>query len=112
MSMPPTQPIAEWLAKIDLERCAAAFAANDIDVSVLGHLTDTDSEKDESVARVSAQDVGSAPASRTWKVRLARCTGPNMNGAGRAGFGTLHRLRLNGLCLTRYDASSWPWGRQ
>ena len=45
MSMPPTQPIAEWLAKIDLERCAAAFAANDIDVSVLGHLTDTDSEK-------------------------------------------------------------------
>jgi hypothetical protein len=45
MSMPPTQPIAEWLAKIGLERCAAAFAANDIDVSVLGHLTDTDSEK-------------------------------------------------------------------
>jgi hypothetical protein len=45
MSMPPTQPIAEWLAKIDLERCAAAFAANDIDVSALGHLTDTDSEK-------------------------------------------------------------------
>jgi SAM domain (Sterile alpha motif) len=40
MSMPPTQPIAEWLAKIGLERCAAAFAANDIDVSVLGHLTD------------------------------------------------------------------------
>ena len=45
MSMPPTQLIAEWLAKIGLERCAAAFAANDIDVSVLGHLTDTDSEK-------------------------------------------------------------------
>jgi hypothetical protein len=32
MSMPPTQPIAEWLAKIGLERCAAAFAANDIEV--------------------------------------------------------------------------------
>jgi hypothetical protein len=45
MNIPPTQPIAEWLAKIGLERCAAAFAANDIDVSVLGHLTDTDSEK-------------------------------------------------------------------
>jgi hypothetical protein len=43
MSMPPTQLIAEWLAKIGLERCAAAFAANDIEVSVLGH--DTDSEK-------------------------------------------------------------------
>jgi hypothetical protein len=45
MSMPPTRPIPEWLAKIGLERCAAAFAANDIDVSALGHLTDTDSEK-------------------------------------------------------------------
>jgi hypothetical protein len=109
MIMTPTQLIAEWLTKIGLERCAAAFA---IDVSVLGHLTDTNSEKDESVARVSAKDVGGAPASRTWKVRLARCTGPNMNGAGRAGFGTLHRLRLNGLCLTRYDVLSWPWGRQ
>ena len=45
MSIPPTQLIAEWLAKVGLERCAAAFAVNDIDVSVLGHLTDTDSEK-------------------------------------------------------------------
>jgi SAM domain (Sterile alpha motif) len=45
MSMPPTQPIAEWLAKIGLERCAAAFAVDDIGVSVLDHLTDTDSEK-------------------------------------------------------------------
>ena len=45
MSMPPAQPIAERLAKIGLERCAPAFAANDIDVSVLGHLTDTDFEK-------------------------------------------------------------------
>src|ERR1700738_1533482 len=36
-----------------------------------------------------------------------RCAGQNMNGAGRASFGTLHPLRLNGLCLTRYDASSW-----
>ena len=38
MSMPPTQPIAEWLAKIGLERYAPAFADNDIDVSVLPHL--------------------------------------------------------------------------
>jgi class 3 adenylate cyclase/predicted ATPase len=39
------QPIAEWLAKIDLERYAAAFAENDIDVAVLPHLTDADLEK-------------------------------------------------------------------
>ena len=59
MSMPPTQPIAEWLAKIDLERCAAAFAVNDIDVSVLGHLTDTDSEK----MRASRSGIGE----RCWQ---------------------------------------------
>ena len=39
------QPIAEWLAKIGLERYAAAFAENDIDVAVLSHLTDADLEK-------------------------------------------------------------------
>ena len=39
------QPIAEWLAKIGLERYAAAFAENDIDVTVLPHLTDADLEK-------------------------------------------------------------------
>ena len=39
------QPIAEWLAKIGLERYAAAFADNDIDVAVLPHLTDADLEK-------------------------------------------------------------------
>ena len=39
------QQIAEWLAKIGLERYAAAFADNDIDVSVLGYLTDADLEK-------------------------------------------------------------------
>jgi len=36
------QPIAEWLAKIGLEQYAGAFADNDIDVTVLGHLTDAD----------------------------------------------------------------------
>jgi SAM domain (Sterile alpha motif) len=40
-----TQPITAWLAKIGLERYAAAFADNDIDVSVLRHLTDADLEK-------------------------------------------------------------------
>ena len=45
MSASPTQPITEWLAKIGLERYAGAFADNDIDVSVLRHLTDADLEK-------------------------------------------------------------------
>jgi class 3 adenylate cyclase len=39
------QPIAAWLANIGLERYAPAFADNDIDVSVLPHLTDADLEK-------------------------------------------------------------------
>ena len=34
------QQIAEWLAKIGLERYAPAFIENDIDVSVLRYLTD------------------------------------------------------------------------
>ena len=45
MSVPATQPIADWLAKIGLERYAPAFTDNDIDVSVLFHLTDADLEK-------------------------------------------------------------------
>jgi class 3 adenylate cyclase/predicted ATPase len=39
------QPIAEWLAKIGLEQYARAFADNDVDVTVLRHLTDADLEK-------------------------------------------------------------------
>jgi len=39
------QQIAEWLAKIGLERYAAAFVDNDIDMSVLRYLTDADLEK-------------------------------------------------------------------
>jgi class 3 adenylate cyclase/predicted ATPase len=39
------QQIAEWLAKIGLERYAAAFVDNDIDMSVLSYLTDADLEK-------------------------------------------------------------------
>ena len=39
------QPIAEWLVKIGPERYAPAFADNDIDVSLLPHLTDADLEK-------------------------------------------------------------------
>src|SRR5215469_5692925 len=37
--------IAEWLAKIGLERYTPTFIDNDIDVSVLGYLTDADLEK-------------------------------------------------------------------
>ena len=39
------QPIADWLEKIGLEQYAPAFADNDIDASVLRHLTDADLEK-------------------------------------------------------------------
>jgi len=39
------QQIAEWLAKMGLERYAPAFVENDIDVSVLRYLTDADLEK-------------------------------------------------------------------
>jgi class 3 adenylate cyclase len=45
VSVPATQPIADWLAKIGLERYAPTFAENDIEVSVLRHLTDADLEK-------------------------------------------------------------------
>jgi class 3 adenylate cyclase/predicted ATPase len=39
------QQIAEWLAKIGLERYAPVFIDNDIDVEVLRYLTDADLEK-------------------------------------------------------------------
>ena len=39
------QRIAEWLAKIGLERYASTFVENDIDISVLRYLTDADLEK-------------------------------------------------------------------
>ena len=37
--------IAEWLAKIGLERYTPAFVDNDIDVEVLRYLMDADLEK-------------------------------------------------------------------
>ena len=39
------QQIADWLEKLDLGQYAQRFAENDIDVSVLPHLTDADLEK-------------------------------------------------------------------
>ena len=40
MSVSASQPIADWLAKIGLERYASAFADTHIDVSVLRHSTE------------------------------------------------------------------------
>jgi SAM domain (Sterile alpha motif) len=42
---PPMQQIADWLEKLNLGQYAQRFAENDIDVSVLRHLTDADLEK-------------------------------------------------------------------
>ena len=39
------QQIADWLEKLNLGQYAQRFAKNDIDVSVLRHLTDADLEK-------------------------------------------------------------------
>jgi hypothetical protein len=39
------QQIADWLQKLSLGQYAQRFAENDIDVSVLRHLTDADLEK-------------------------------------------------------------------
>jgi len=39
------QKIADWLKNLDLGQYAQRFAENDIDVSVLRHLTDADLEK-------------------------------------------------------------------
>ena len=39
------QQVTEWLEKLGLGQCAQRFAENDLDVSVLRHLTDADLEK-------------------------------------------------------------------
>jgi hypothetical protein len=40
MSAPTPQPISDWLEKLGLGQYAQRFAENDIDASVLPHLTD------------------------------------------------------------------------
>jgi SAM domain (Sterile alpha motif) len=40
MSTPTPQPIADWLEKLGLWRYAQRFVENEIDVSVLPHVTD------------------------------------------------------------------------
>src|SRR6478736_6266358 len=42
MSAPTLQPIADWLEKLGLGQYAQRFTENEIDVSVLRHLTDQD----------------------------------------------------------------------
>src|SRR5215469_99768 len=45
MNTSTPQSIADWLEKLGLGQYAQRFAENDIDVSVLPHLTDADLEK-------------------------------------------------------------------
>ena len=42
MSAPTLQPIAEWLEKLGLRQYPQRFVENEIDVSVVRHLTDQD----------------------------------------------------------------------
>ena len=52
------QQIADWLEKLNLGQYAQRFAENDVDVSVLRHLTDADLEGSV-FAWTSAQNTGS-----------------------------------------------------
>ena len=45
MSAPATKEISDWLEKLGMSEYAQRFAENDIDVSVLRHLTDQDLEE-------------------------------------------------------------------
>ena len=45
------QEIAEWLEKLGMSEYAQRFAENDIDASVLPHLTDQNLEKTRHLAR-------------------------------------------------------------
>jgi class 3 adenylate cyclase len=78
----PTQPITEWLAKIGLERYAGAFADNDIDASVLRHLTDADLEKigvslgHRRKMLAAIAELGNAPAPATAPVLASEIASP------------------------------------
>ena len=50
------QQIADWLEKLGMSEYAQRFAENEIDVSVLRHLTDQDLKEIGVVARASAKD--------------------------------------------------------
>ena len=82
MSLSATQSIAEWLAKIGLERYAGAFADNDIDCSVLHHLTDADLEKigvslgHRRKMLAAIAEIGNAPASASAPVLPPLIAGP------------------------------------
>ena len=59
MSTPATKEISDWLEKLGMSEYAQRFAENEIDVSVLRHLTDQDLKDIGVPARASAKDVGS-----------------------------------------------------
>ena len=50
------QQIADWLEKLGMSEYAQRFAENEIDVSVLRHLTDQDLKDIGVLARASAED--------------------------------------------------------
>ena len=52
------QQIADWLEKLGMSEYAERFAENDIDISVLRHLTDQDLKDIGVVARASAENAG------------------------------------------------------
>ena len=52
------QQIADWLEKLGMSEYADRFAKNDVDTSVLRHLTDQDLRELGVLARASAKDVG------------------------------------------------------
>ena len=45
MSTPATKEISDWLEKLGMSEYAERFAENDIDIEVLGELTDTDFDR-------------------------------------------------------------------
>jgi hypothetical protein len=45
VSAPATKDISEWLEKIGMSEYAQRFAENDVDIEVLGELTDTDFDR-------------------------------------------------------------------
>ena len=73
------QQIADWLEKLGMSEYAQRFAENDIDFSVLRHLTDQDLKEHRRLARASAKDAaaigelaGAAAGSADSLRRLSR----------------------------------------
>ena len=72
------QQIADWLEKLGMSEYAQRFAENDIDVSVLRHLTDQDLKDIGVLARASAENAGGyrrACWRTTGSAETRRCSG-------------------------------------